>query len=297
MADTEGVPIDQVVKRLVDSANAVFGDNLEEIVSALFEPKPEPEEYVPRSINLPHKFFELASSTSRAAEPFNNYASKRGWDEAFLQESNARFCISYINELPKKHRGSFRNRIIFPVYDFDGICRSAVARDITGKKERPRWVNYPDSDPAHYFWPMGIWLPVESLSSYYPVSIPRVVALTEGIIDAHALGRYGRGAYPLACFGKKVSDQQINLLREAGVEIVILAWDLEAKDKMAKAAEHLSCSFEVRLYPYIHPAWREFDLDFGDALLPKSPLREQIAEEMQQTVRFDSLEFISWLAR
>jgi hypothetical protein len=292
MADTEGVPIGIILDRLVDSVEALPNEDLLQFVLRSFEPEEEKPPLEPSVMTMPKQFHRMDGSRSVSVAKFYKYAERRGWPLSLIVSADVHFCIAPIPTLEKKYQNSFRGRIIFPVYDREGTLRSVVARDITGSDKRPRWVNWPNTDLAFFFWPLGLWI----AGRWVPVPIPKAVALTESILGAYALGRFGKGAYPIACFGKKISDKQIKLLKDEGVEKVILAWDLEAKDKMLRAAERLAPSFDTRVFPYIHPAWRRDNLDLGDALLPDSPVQPVIAQEMEAAIKYDSPEFLSWFA-
>lgn len=286
MADAENAPYLTVRKRLLAQALTVHdGDLLEMLEEAFDQLEEEPTEYVPKAIKLPKQFYPIYGSKSRVVGKFRAYATQRWFPEQAQQLYHMHFCISKVPQLEEKYQNTFLNRIIWPVFDQEGTCRSAVARDITNGK-RPRYVNWPNTDIAHFFWPLGRWVAGE----FYPSSMSERVVLTEGIPDAHAV-RCLTPYLAFACFGKKVSEEQVDLLLRNRVREVVLAWDYEAKDKMMRAVDRLLPKFDrVLVFPFKNPAWESSD--FSDAL--GSDLGSEVADEFRSAIDVQSNEYCSW---
>jgi hypothetical protein len=299
ISDAERIPFPQAVDRIVKSSEVTPDfEDLELALEKMFEHEEgteEEEEIKPlRQIDLPKQFYQLSPATGRASQSFKSYAAKRGFPHDQQALYDVRYCISRLPSLPERYQNTFVKRIIFPIYDQQGICRSAVARDAGASWERPKWVNWPDTDLAHFFWPLGRW--VGGIFHPNSMGLGRVV-LTEGIIDAHAI-REMTSRISFACFGKKLSDSQIDLLHENRVTEIMLAWDRDAKSKMIKMAEKLSGRFIVKVFPYQHEAWDRLDLDLGDTLDPKCPMHshELMEKEIKSAIDVQSGEFCRWVA-
>lgn len=289
IADAENIPIGVAINRILDVVDPTPSEDLADMLERMFEGEDVEAESDPPSMAMPKQFHRLAGSKGRSAQKFRAYAHSRGFGDDQIAAHDMRYCVAPIPTLPKKYRNTFVNRIIWPLYDEDEVLRSVVARDMSGSPNRPKWVNWPDTEPSWFFWPLGRFV---ADKGWFPNSFPERVVLTEGIINAYAI----ECLTPLvarACFGKKISDEQVELLLRGRVREVILAWDYDAKDKMIKAIGKLNPHFSVRLFPYRHPAWRE-DQDFGDALDKENPLHEQVAPEMMNTVDPHSGEYIRW---
>jgi len=294
IADVEGVPIRVAIQRLLDDYEPTPDEDLEAALErsfAAFEAEEETTSRAAPSMAIPRQFYRLSAAGGITSGKFRAYAAKRGFDALMQSLYDLHYCVAKIPSLPEKYQSSFVSRLIWPIYDQEGVCRSAVARDITGSRRRPRWVTWPDTEPADFFWPLGRWLN----GKFFPNSFPKRVVLTEGIIDAHAIycltDRVAK-----ACFGKKISDAQIELLNSNRVKEIILAWDYEAKDKMINAVERLTPFFHVFVFPYRHPAWSSSaKTDLGDALDPTSEVHQVVHEELESAIDVDSPEFCAWV--
>jgi len=301
IADAEHISFQVALQRVIKSVEITPDcEDLDMALERMFELEEgtgEEEKVVPelRTIDMPRQFYKLSEATGRASQSFKRYAGKRGFPDDRQALYDVRYCVSKLPFLPEKYQNTFVKRIIFPIYDQEGTCRSAVARDAGAAWERPKWVNWPDTDLAHFFWPLGRW--VGGLFHPNSMGLGRVV-LTEGIIDAHAI-REMTSRLGFACFGKKLSDSQIDLLQRNRVKEIILAWDRDAKSKMIKMAEKLSGMFIVKVFPYQHEAWDRLDLDLGDTLDPNCPLHsaELMEAEVKAAIDVQSPEFCSWAAR
>lgn len=290
IADAEGLPLHLAIRRVLDVADPTPEENLEELLNRLFDGDEESvEDEEPPVMKMPRQFHRLSEARGISSKKFHEYAKSRGFTQDLIHEHDIRYCVSPILSLPQKYRSTFVDRIVWPVYDSENVLRSAVARDVTGRSNRPKWVNWPDTEPSWFLWPMGGY---DEDRDWLPTPLEETVVLTEGIINAYAVEKLTPYA-ARACFGKKISNEQIDLLLNGGVKEVILAWDFDAKDKMIKAQRRLSPMFEVKLFPYRHPAWQT-NLDFGDALDKNSPVHQFVVQEMRNAICPQSGEYIRW---
>jgi hypothetical protein len=289
IADTEGIPVKVAIKRLLDIDDPTPSEDLADMLEYMFSEESQEKDPEPPTMTMPRQFHPLSGAKGLSAKKFRTYAHSRGFDDDQIAAHNILYCVAPIPSLPKKYQRTFVNRIIWPLYDEDEILRSVVARDMSGSSNRPKWVNWPDTEPSYYLWPMGRWVDGKG---WFPNSLPERVVLTEGVINAFAVECL-TPFVARACFGKKISDEQISLLLRGRVKEVILAWDYDAKDKMIKAIEKLNPHFSVRLFPYRHQAWED-NLDFGDALEKTSPVHNQVATEMATAIDPHSPEYIRW---
>jgi hypothetical protein len=295
IADAEHIPLHQAMQKVSKSTEITpdFGDldNFEIMLEQIFDEE-EPEEPEIRHIRLPKQFHELAYSSGTTSTNFRNYANKRGFTEELQELYDVRYCVSDIPTLPDKYKRAFSKRIVFPIYDQEGVCRSAVARDIGNSQKRTKWVNWPETDLAHFFWPLG--RVIDTRYHPYSMGLGRVV-LTEGIMDAHAVRQLTR-FISFACFGKKLSDAQIELLQKNRVREIILAWDRDAKRQTVRAVERLMGRFKLKVLSYNSEIWEKFDLDLGDTLNPKCPISaDMLEEEVKSAIDVESPEYCRWV--
>jgi len=298
ISDVERIPFQAALQKILRSVEVTPDyEDLELALEKMFGDDDEEEEPVKelRVIDLPRQFHKLGDAKSITSKKFKSYAGKRGFPDELQNLYDLRYCLSRLPSLPERYQNTFTQRIIWPIYDQQGVCRSAVARDAGASWERPKWVNWPNTDLAHFFWPLGRW--VGGVFHPNSMGLGRVV-LTEGIVDAHAI-RELTNRISFACFGKKLSDSQIDLLHENRVTEVMLAWDRDARSKMIKMAEKLSGQFSVvKVFPYQHEAWEELDLDLGDTLDPKCPLHDPrlMQMEIDSAIDVQSDDFCRWVA-
>jgi len=297
MADVEGLHPVQVRHRLLETVDPTPAEEFEDVLRMAFEDeekiylgnnkKPKQE----RTITIPSCFYKLQRGCGRYARPYLQYLQYRGLSIADAETYNMYFCGT--TNVPKDMK-QWRNRIIFPIYDLDGKLRSAVGRALPSiyhslRPARAKWVNWLDTDIGDLLWPLGYFAKGSWISAAMYDTVPTV--LSEGIFDAKATWLSG---FPGRCtFGKKISDGQIELLKQLEVKAVVLAWDKDAKDEIKAATAKLLDAFDhVSVFPFRDPCWVKYDL--GDALTSSiSP--ERIGEEIRQAVRVDSPEFIGWL--
>ena len=285
IADAEKIPIQSVIDRMICQTKPTPTDELRGLLEAAFEratPKPPPSISMNGKIKLPRTFFKLAAG-SRPATSFLRYVKERGIDSEDIDKYDVRYCFSQDSRL-------WQGRVIFPIYDTKGDCRSAVGRRIKGDGLYSNWANWPKSDIKTLLWPVGVFG-----SSWKRVEIPETLVLTEGVFDCLAVNKL-TDHQAVCTFGKKLSNGQIGLLRELGVKHIILAWDMDAKKQIKKIVEVLRGRLDVSVFPFQSPAWEEND--FGDVLKSRDPhLIECLQNELDGAIHSQSAQFVAWVIR
>ncbi len=293
MADVEDLHPVQIRARLLEMVEPTPAEEFEDVLRMAFEAEEQPLVVEPpRVITLPKNFYPLRPESGMVAKRYVNFALARGLNEDEIRAYNLSFCHKETGELRP-----WSGRIVFPVYDLDGVLRSAVGRTLPTKAPRPKWTNWPDTDIGALLWPLGfhshghgngMWCGARDGVA----ANPKPTILVEGVFDARGAQR-ARLLHPCRCtFGKKISDDQIELLLELGVKEVILAWDKDAKNEIKAATTRLQESFVTSVFPFHSKAWDRYDL--GDALtgLVDPKLIEQ---ELKEAIPVDSNEFLAWL--
>lgn len=113
-------------------------------------------------------------------------------------------------------RGSYRYRLIIPIYDAEGVLKTWTARSIL--PDGPlRYKTLPAQSVVGYDGPLAACGPGQLLLGL-PLLLrcpnPEVLVLCEGPFDAFRITVLGRhvGVYGTCLFGLNISDAQINLL-------------------------------------------------------------------------------------
>lgn len=165
-------------------------------------------------------------------DPFWDYLKRRGFTVEDLAKTNVH-CVydqyAPIHNTHGEYKGNIGRRIVFPIYHNRKLC-GWIARAINSDGSM-KYLNSPDTDLSKTFWP------------FVPPQGNHVV-LVEGIIDALAVSRVpGVSAY--ACFGKKLSKDQIHVLKSWGVKKLTLWFDKkDALQQMMAIVEDLKMYFE-----------------------------------------------------
>jgi len=283
IADAEKIPMDSVIDRLLCQTKVTPTEELQELLEAAFERVANKDEVkIPElgKITLPKEFYRLCE-IARPATAYINYAKERGLSDEDIIKYDVRYCFS-------SNLWLWKSRIIFPIYDTNGDCRSAVARLIKGKGTS--WVNWPKSDINTLIWPVGIFNKTRNRSL---IKFSKIVVLTEGVFDALAVNKFTD--YQAVCtFGKKLSNGQINLLRNLGVKHIILAWDLDAKKQIKRIVDVLRGRFKISVFPFQSPIWKTND--FGDVLSSKDTIKiNALKSELDKSIDTQSTQFLSWV--
>lgn len=162
------------------------------------------------------------------------YLANRGISKDVAKHFDLRFCqtgeFSFIKDGEKKAQ-SFRNRIIFPIYNLEGELASFQGRDITGQQ-----------DPKYKF-PFGFPATGRYLYNGHNALGAEHVLMGEGVFDVMAIkvaldSDAGlRDVVPIGSFGKHLSrngggdipDQlgAFMTLKKSGLRTVTFMWDSE----------------------------------------------------------------------
>lgn len=123
--------------------------------------------------------------------------------------------------------GFYKNRIIIPIFDEEGILVSFVAR-LMGSP--------PNNKVKKVLYPKGSRITKVLFNHLYVVSSSNVIVVTEGVFDALRVGKQG-----VALFGKHASQEQIKLLVKLGQKRkIVVMLDSDADDDSEDLAEELS---------------------------------------------------------
>ena len=299
MADAEGVRYAVIVERLLGIVVPTPDEDLTEyLVRAFAEQAELEEEQAPKVITLPKEIY-LLRETGRTATTYREYALNRGFTLADLTALDMRYVVKYAFPLKEgenkdKRRFEWKWRVVFPIVDLEGNYRSAVGRSITTKQENA-WAAWPNSDIRDLVWPLGHWEDHGGL--WVPMKLQSNVAvLVEGVPDAHAVNTLTEHQ-AFCTFGKKISNLQMGLLSQLGVEQIILAWDCDAKEQIKRAVEKLAGRFEVFVFPFRAAGWQAFD--FGDVLARKMDdpdcAQQILVEELACPLPVESPEYCAWV--
>lgn len=287
----EGVPPVVIVERLLDTVEPTTDEDLYETLIRMFyeDPEPDPE---PRILDLPRTVQPLRARGITSAK-YYKYITERGFSLADLESLDVRFVVKhpFPRREGQKREFAWKWRVVFPIYDLEGRCRSAVGRSITDKQEF-NWAAWPEHDTRDLLWPLGHW----KLDKWVPISDVSTLVLTEGVPDAHAVNRL-TSFRSLCTFGKKISEPQMDLISQIGIKKIILAWDRDAKVQIRRAVKKLSTRFEVAVFPFLSKGWHEFD--FGDVLAGRMNDQKQatqlMVEELNNSISAESPEYCAWV--
>ena len=133
------------------------------------------------------------------------------------------------------------NRIVIPIHDINGRPVSWQARTIC--KAKPK-----------YLFPPG-FKGAETL--YNAWSIPKdadYLIICEGLFDVFGWWKHG-AKNVVATFGKKISQDQVAIIRRIAPKLVFIAWDSDASWEKFTFAENYGHIFDIRI----------IDLDGKDA--------------------------------
>lgn len=179
-----------------------------------------------------------------------------------------------------KRKGSLGNRVVFPVYggNHELVSWQGRVADLA-YTESDKYLAAPESDLAKTLFP------------YVPPYENHAI-MVEGIVDAVAVRRCGAPVSAYATFGKKISREQISLLKLWGVTDITLFFDKkDAKKEMIRDSEILKMYFD-KVHVLDMTGWPK-NTDSGDCLnLPNGT--ELIADVISKKIDVYSLDFQRW---
>ena len=280
VAETEGMTREEAILRLTrEYAEVAVND--EDWVDYWKSKGVEVEEehHIPIKVipHLPSSAKPLTDPADETEAPFWGYLRKRGFTDNDVTLTQAHYVAA---EHVKIHNskgfsvGDIGRRIIWPVHGGNYKLVSWLAR-ATDDRE-PKYINAPETELSRTLWP------------YMPSRQNRAI-LVEGLIDALALRRHGFVAY--CTFGKKLSNDQIKLLKAWNITEIVLFYDLDAKKEMKKAINTLKVHFDRVFVPNLS-VW-DPTKDPGDTLKDENPsmLKTMLTDFL---IDVNSVEFITW---
>lgn len=194
------------------------------------------------TIELPNSFIDI--SKRKTPEAYN-YIIKRRYSKGLIEKYDLMYGTS----------GNYFNRIIIPVY-LRGRLKGYLGRwiDIPNYKPEKKYRNSYGTDFSFL------------LGNYDFINKKKVVVICEG-----AFSSYRIGFNSVYSFGKKLSNEQIYLLKKKYVKEILLLYDSDAKIEIVKIAEKLlNENFIVRILFF----------ENGDpADLAGDNIRERVLEE------------------
>jgi len=286
VSKAEGISVGQAVTRLIREYAATTPDYLDII-------QDDEDAITPRAaikvLNGLPEGATLLSSRTGATAPFWDYLVNRGLtpDEILA----VRFHCMLETRAPlmdskNKYRGDIGRRLLVPVYGGNHRLVSWQARTIDPSfMGHDKYLNAPESELAKTLWP------------YVPPYGKKAI-IVEGVLDALSVRRVPETS-SYATFSKKISNEQIQILKDWGVEEVTVFWDKkDAVKEIKKAVPELQMCFKKVNVLWLND-WPK-NTDAGN-LLAESDGADKIKHALDDLVdTYDSLEFgkweITWLA-
>tara|TARA_R100001244_G_scaffold36778_2_gene33644 strand:- start:19988 stop:21097 length:1110 start_codon:yes stop_codon:yes gene_type:complete len=280
VAITEGMTRAQAMTKLVAEFTPVTPDDLPAHFSEAFDQdSPLPSSAIRRIAALPTYAFPLVSEVTDVSKPFWSYLLQRGLTVSDVLDAQMHYVPEYTAPLyvKNKYRGNIGRRVMWPVYGGRNHLVSWLARTISHAE--PKYLNCPDAEQRKTLWPF-----VRPHHTH--------VILVEGILDAVAVRRMGSGTSCYATFGKKISGEQIKLLKSWGVDAVTLFWDKkDALPDMIYAVEELKQHFQVvSVASFKH--W-PINVDPGDCLSREDGV-DIITQAVSDAIDVYSLDYVAW---
>lgn len=203
------------LKRLVENFRVTVDEDEYDFDDEEFE---EAESDINR-VPLPEEFRLLSEKLdSVSAKPYLRYAKTRRLDIDLIKKYRIGFATT----------GRYSSRLIVPVYHLGSVA-TFVARDITDQSDRKVDTPFGNDQGKICFNLDNIWGRKE-------------VVVTEGVFDALVLPEMA-----VATFGKKISLEQVVLLKQSGVETLVFCYDEDALGEAYKFADKWSRAFDVKL--------------------------------------------------
>ncbi len=291
VAMTEAIPRGKAMMRLAQEFAPTTPLTMEEMVAKLEGRYMEVDEDEPGETSdiktidsLPEEAW-LMDQVWPAFEPFWRYlVEERGLTPDEILAAKIHCVTAYRVPIYKmggdgeeKYVGDIGRRVMFPVYGPGGRLVSWLTRPIREDYDGPKYINCPDSEVNRTLWPF-----VE----------PHVgsAVLVEGILDCMAVRRLGAPFSAYATFGKKVGHDQIQHLKDWGVEDVTVFWDPDAKRDMARAVEELKMHFNVFVANLSE--WPR-GADPGDMLKDPDGILH-LEKALCNPIEVDTLEYVAW---
>lgn len=231
VAQIEGITAAQALARIYADYREVTPDDVlfEEDEEALLQ---EAAPKIRTISSLPLGTF-LIDEEDDDAQPYIAYLLGRGFTLEDIHNTQAHYTLAF-TKIRRDNGNTVKigNRVLWPIYGGNAELVSWLTRQVvdTPGKKSIKYINCPDSDMAKTVWP------------YVPLPPNRHDAVVcEGLIDSLSIRR--AGYYSYAAFGKKLSEEQLQLLIGWGVTSITLFFDKDATREVIKLAEEIKMRF------------------------------------------------------
>lgn len=283
VAKTENITRWNAIKRLYREYAPTTPDELEEGWENSHEVAVKTDEPLKVLQGLPDGVHLLEADITPENAEFWRYVSSRG----IYEEEALGMRLHYVPDAHLgivdsngKYRGDIGHRLVIPIYGGNHELVSWQARAIEkGYDKHDKYLTAPQSELTKTLWP-------------YVKPGSNSVILVEGVLDCLAVRRIDNTAC-YATFSKKISKEQIKLLKHWGVEEVTVFWDRKDAFKEIKSAvEELKLHF-VKVFVLDMKSWPK-DKDAGDMLADPEgtdKLKEVLVNRIDT---YDPLEMMQW---
>lgn len=285
VAITEGLNKGQAILKLLREYKPVTPEDFEAALEGELDRTPEQVKKFKHAYlaGLPEVAVPLnaGSLNNTELQPFWKYLYSRGLTEREISLVLRAHVVPtrsfeiYGNN--GKLKGDIGRRILWPIYGGDNKLVSWQARAFESA-DQVKYFNAPDTDLMDTVWP------------YVPPKAGATVVLGEGVLDALALRRLPQEYAGYATFSKHISKGQIKLLKDWGVERVILFWDKDAKREIRATVKDLQLHFKVAVPNTA--GWPD-KMDCGDCLKSEDKLK-QLAAAVTTAIPVNTMEYVKW---
>ena len=127
LADAEGEHKSVIINRLLNTVVPTPSEDLGDALAKAFEDQDQERTKEERIITFPKEIYPLRDIGS-ASTNYRKYILNRGFTLTDLAALDTRYVIKYAFPLREGQKRSFewKWRVVFPIYDLGGNCRSAV---------------------------------------------------------------------------------------------------------------------------------------------------------------------------
>lgn len=281
VANIESIPVSAALQRLCADYRSVTPEDIQFEEEEDAEISPPSFETIKTIEDLPLGSYVI-SEDDPDAQPYIEYLKGRGLTMEDILATNAHYTSSLARHKKKDgKRVHIGNRVLWPIYGGKGDLVSWLTRAISEDPEKKhiKYINCPDTELSKTFWP------------FVPMAPGKTEAvICEGLIDALSLRRAGFAAF--ATFGKKMSEEQILLLKHWGVDSITLFYDQDAKKEVIKLVDSLKLRFQ-RVFVVDTSDWPRGQ-DSGSLLAREDGC--QILEKTlsKRIIVTDELAFLKW---
>lgn len=208
-------------------------------------------EQKPVGITIPSLFEDEKQEELKPLEPLV-IKHRRVFEDDYLEKERGFNVDDFERYYVFKTVKFIRGRNIWKNYICFGVFQGGEMVGFLGRSKKkywePKWKN---SDNDFSLMLYGL----DEITRYTKIAI-----LTEGVTDKIAVDKklelYNQNSIKaVSTFGKKISEEQIRLLKYKGIEVVIITYDSDALYKVKEIAFELEVHFKVKIcvLPYGDP--------------------------------------------